>query len=170
MKVQWKGPRWNQVYIINAAFDEVPTCPTNFGPDHRPTFTLAPEHKDGLYSMEQLFLERYTDPTEQTFIEDVFEGDAAHWEAMKNSRWIGKYYRKWKQKAEARLLSEAMTKIVETAFDPSNRNSFNALKYLVERGTKADKKTNVGRPKKEKEVETVSSKDLLADIERLKGQ
>ena len=119
--------------------------------------------------MEQLFMEHYTDPTEYSFIQDVFEGDIEHWEAIKKSQFVAKYYEVWKKNAEAKLLSDAMLKIVSTAFDDSNRNSFQALKYLVERDAKTPKRPTAGRPKKEKEPDSVDSKDLLADIARLKA-
>lgn len=168
MKIEWKDVRKAVKYVINRCFIELINRSSVSIENYKPTFTLAEEDRDGYYSMERLFLEHYQDPTEYTFVQDVFDGDIQHWDAMKTSQWIEPYYKKWKKKAEAKLLSEAMNKIVSTAFDESNRNSFQALKYLVERKQKDDTKTKVGRPKKVKEEETVDSKELLADIARLK--
>ena len=169
MKVQWKDIRKNRKYYIARIFADLPCSPVPEDDSYVPTFTIAPEHKDGLYSMEQLFMEHYTDPTEYSFVQDVFEGDMDHWETVKSAPLIEKHYLNWKKNAEAKLLSDAMLKIVSTAFDENNKNSFQALKYLVERGAKATKRPTAGRPKKDKEVETVDNSDLLADIARLKG-
>lgn len=169
MKVVWKDRRKSRKYYINRIFADLPCTAIPDDDPYVPTFTIAPEHKDGLYSMEQLFMEHYKDPTEYSFVQDVFEGDLDHWEAVKSSTWVEKYYLNWKKNAEAKLLSDAMMKLVNTAFDESNKNSFQALKYLVERDAKAAKRPTAGRPKKEKETDTVDSSDLLADIARLKG-
>lgn len=166
MKVQWKDRRKSRKYYINRIFADLPCTAIPDDDPYVPTFTIAPEHKDGLYSMEQLFMEHYTDPTEYSFVQDVFEGDLDHWEAVKSSTWVEKHYLNWKKNAEAKLLSDAMMRLVNTAFDGNNKNSFQALKYLVERDAK---RPTAGRPKKEKETNTADSSDLLADIARLKG-
>ena len=170
MKVQWKDIRKNRKYYIARIFADLPCSPVPEDDSYVPTFTIAPEHKDGLYSMEKLFMEHYTDPTEYSFVQDVFEGDIEHWEAVKSSVSMVKRYESWKKKAEAMLISDAMMKIVSTALDENNKNSFQALKYLVERGEKLAKRPTAGRPKKEKKEEEVDSKDLLADIARLRGE
>ena len=169
MKVVWKDRRKSRKYYINRIFADLPCTAIPDNDPYVPTFTIAPEHKDGLYSMEQLFMEHYTDPTEYSFVQDVFEGDLDHWEAVKSSTWVEKHYLNWKKNAEAKLLSDAMMKLVNTAFDENNKNSFQALKYLVERDAKTPKRPTAGRPKKEKESDSVDSKDLLADIARLKA-
>ena len=168
-KVIWKDVRKRRKYFTNRIFADLPCTAIPEDDPYVPTFTIAPEHHDGLYSMEQLYMEHYSDPTEYAFVQDVFEGDLDHWEAVKNSQWLAKYCALWKKNAEAKLLSDAMMKIVSTAFDDNNKNSFQALKYLVERDGKAPKKTGPGRPKKEKEIETVDNSDLLADIARLRS-
>lgn len=166
-KISWNDYRWRQKYITLAAFADLPEGMRERKNDYKPTFTILDYDHDGLYSIEKLFLEHYEDPTEYSFVEDVFEGDVTHWEIFKNSSIINKYYIKWKKKAEAILLSKAMTKIVDTAFDETNKNSFAALKYLVERNGKTDKKS-VGRPKKEKTTDDIDSSSLLEDIKRLR--
>lgn len=166
--IKWKSYRWNQKYITVKAFADIPTVSDYIRGDYPATFTIDSKDHDGLYSMERIFLECYTDPTEYLFVQTCFEGDIKHWEVMKNSPQINKYYVQWKQKAEAKLISEAMLKIVTTAFDDNNKNSFTALKYLVDRGSKGDSKRGVGRPKKEKEADDGDSKVLLEAINRLK--
>ena len=169
MKVIWKDKRKSNKYYINRIFADLPCTAIPDDDPYVPTFTIAPEHKEGLYSMEQLYLEHYTDPTEYSFVQDVFEGDIDHWEAVKTSQWLSRHYGMWKKRADAMLVSAATKRIVETAFDENNKNSFQALKYLVERGEKTTKKAGAGRPKKEKAAEEVDNSDLLADIARLRG-
>ena len=168
MPIKWKSYRWRQKYITVKAFADLPEISDMARGEYDATFTIEPEDKDDLYSMERLFLEYYQDPTEYQIVQNVFDGDLQHWEVFKNSGVIHKYYLKWKKKAEAKLLSEAMRRIVETAFDEESKNSFTALKFLVDRGNKTQEKKGAGRPKKEKEEETVDSKTLLADIARIK--
>lgn len=170
MKIKWNDKRKNGKYYVIPIFADLPEYILREDKGYKPTFTIAPDHHDGLYSMEKLFLEHYTDPTEFSFIQDVFEGDIEHWETVKSSVCIAKRYESWKKKAEAMLISDAMMKIVSTALDENNKNSFQALKYLVERGEKLAKRPTAGRPKKEKKEDEVDSKDLLADIARLRGE
>lgn len=166
-KIKWNDVRFNRRYIINQIFYDLPSDIVSV-PGYKPTFTLKPVDTDGYYSMERLFLEHYQDPTEYSFIRDVFEGDTDHWEAFKNGDFTGNLYRKWKAAAIGRLQSEAMNKIVATAFDDNNKNNFNALKYLVDLDKKTPAKSR-GRPKKEKPVEDVDTSSLLEDIKRLKS-
>lgn len=164
MKIKWNDYRQNVKYITNAAIADLPYLREGYHGDYKPTFTIAPEHHDGLYSLEQLFVEHYNDPTEYSFVEDVFEGDVKHWEVFKNSTFIKPYYERWKAKAEGKLMSEAMSKIVMTAFDENNKSSFQALKYLVERN---QPKAARGRPKKEKDTSTGDDKLLMDAIKRM---
>lgn len=138
-----------------------------FTPDYKATFTLSEEDHDGLYSLPKLFLKHYTDPTEMSFVNEVFDGDIEHWEAFKNTKAIVPIYQKLRKKADMMLQSAAMNKIVSIAFDESNKNNFTALKYLVDRKP-AEPSKGRGRPKKEEKVEEVSSKELLKDLERLR--
>lgn len=165
---KWNDYRRSVKYITNAAFLE------QIGPGavklegYKPTFTLADEDKEGCYSFSKLFLKHYKDPTEMSFINEVFEGDIKHWETFKTSNFIAPIYERLRRKADLMLQSDAIGKIVEIAFDDNNRNNFTALKYLVDRNKTATK-TGAGRPKKVKEENEIDSKDLLADISRLKG-
>lgn len=164
MKITWNDVRKTTKYITNSAFEGLIAPGMHLKEGYKPTFTVKPYHHDGLYSMEQLFIEHYMDPTEYSFVEDVFEGDFKHWEAMKTSLNIQPLYENWKKKAEARLMSEAMNKIVTIAFDENNKSCFQALKYLVERKPKE----KVGRPKKVKEPDKGDDKVLLEAIKRIK--
>lgn len=155
----WKDKRQTVKgkYITKACFVELPRLE-----NYTPSFTLSAEDHDGLLSMEKLFLKYYTDPTEYLFVQEVFEGDFKHWETMKTAQIISEYYEDWKQKALKKLQSEVMQKLIESAID---KNNIQAIKYLLDMQVEKQK---AGRPKKEKKVEEVDQKDLLADIARLK--
>ena len=159
----WKDVRKNgSRYVTNSAFVEF-----NIVPDYKPTFTLADEDHDGLISFPKLFLSYYKDPSESTFVEDVFEGDWKHWELFKNSINISEVYELLRKQADKRLESEAINKIISIAFDDNNKNNLQALKFIIDGKTNKPEK-KVGRPKKEKKEPEIDSKDLLADIQRLK--
>jgi len=158
--MKWKDRRQTAKgkYVTKACFAELPRLP-----GYEPTFTLSADDHDGLLSMEKLFLSYYTDPTEYLFVQEVFEGDFKHWEEMKTGVVMKEYYEDWKQKALKKLQSEVMQKLIESAIE---KNNVQAIKYLLDMQVE---KTKVGRPKKEKKVEEVDQKDLLADIARLKA-
>ena len=164
---KWNDYRCNPKYVTNGAFLEQIAPVGDRNKEYKPTFTTADEDKDGCYSFSKLFLSHYTDPTEMTFINEVFEGDLKHWETFKTSNAIAPIYERLRKKADLMLQSDAMRRIYAIAMDDNNKNSFTALKYLADRAPKPAKEP-VGRPKKVKETEEVSSKDLLADIERLR--
>lgn len=165
---KWNDYRMSRTkYVTNAAFlEQIGTGP-NKNTEYKPTFTIEEDDKDGCYSFSKLFLKHYTDPTEMSFVNEVFEGDLKHWEVFKTAVGFSPIYEKLRTKADLMLQSAAIRKIVDIAMDDSNRNNFTALKYLADRAPKPIKK-EVGRPKKEKETAEISSKDLLADIERLR--
>lgn len=162
MAIKWKYNRQSASgkYILAASFAEF-----NYSKTVEPTFTTAEEDHDGLISMERLFLEYYTDPTEYRFVQEVFDGDVRHWELMKESQYIRDLYPNWKAKALKKLQSEAMQVLVSSALNKDNKQNLPALKYLLEL---TDEKKGRGRPKKSKNELEVSNKDLLADIARLK--
>lgn len=168
-KVTWRDYRKKVNYVTIQAVKELICNRGKRFTGYTPTFTLHEEDEDGCYSLPKLFLEYCYDPTEKEFVDNVFDGDFRHWDKFRNNVFIRKYYEDWKARAERKLLSEVMLKMVEMAFDNSNKSSFSALKYLADRGFKEEKQA-VGRPKKEKTPEKVDDKDLLADIARLKGE
>ena len=96
-----------------------------------PIFTLETEDKDGLISLPKAYEKYYQDPTEYNFVKDYFDGNFTHWEEFKNSPKIRPVIEGLKKKNEKRLEAEAMAKIVNIAFDDSNKNNLAALKILV---------------------------------------
>lgn len=162
MKITWKDSRRpGKKYVTASAFAET-MCSDNY----TPTFTLADEDHDGLISFSKLFLSYYMDPSESSFVEDVFEGDWKHWKMFKSSTMTKDLYQDLRRRADEMLAGAAMNKIIDIAFDDNNKNNLQALKFIIDGATK-QKKEPVGRPKKEKKEPEIDSKDLLADIKRL---
>jgi hypothetical protein len=147
---------------LGAAFVEY-----SYGCSIKPVFTIAEEDHDGYLSFPKLFLAHYKDPTEMSFVNDVFNGDLKYWNQFKSANNVEKLYKELREKADLMLQSEAMNKIVSIAFDDNNKNNLAALKYLVDDKKKKEKKV-VGRPKKVEEVEEIDNAELLEDIKRLK--
>lgn len=162
MKITWKdyrksGPK----YVTNSAFKEYNTMA-----DYESTFTLADEDHDDLISFSKLFLSYYRDPSERSFVDDVFEGDWKHWKKFKEGSISGEIYKELRQQADEMLVGDAMNKVLTIAFDDNNKNNLQALKFIID-GKTSKTKEKVGRPKKEKKEPEIDSKDLLADIKRL---
>lgn len=163
MKITWKDSRRpGAKYVTASAFAET-MCSDNY----KPTFTTADEDKGDLLSFSKLFLSYYMDPSEETFVRDVFEGDWKHWNIFKNSTMTKEMYKELRKRADEMLAGAAMNKVIAIAFDDDNKNNLQALKFIID-GAAKQKKEPVGRPKKEKKEPEVDSKDLLADIQRLK--
>lgn len=163
MKITWKdyrraGPK----YVTNSAFKEYNTTT-----DYQSTFTLADEDRDGLLSFSKLFLSYYRDPSERQFVDDVFDGDWRHWKKFKEGTISGGIYEELRRRADEMLIGDAMNKVLAIAFDDNNKNNLQALKFIID-GKTSKAKEKVGRPKKEKKEPEIDSKDLLADIKRLK--
>lgn len=163
MKITWKDYRKiGQRFVTQSAFYELNTIS-----GYKPTFTTADEDHDDLISFSKLFLSYYKDPSEQQFVEDVFEGDWRHWKNFKESSVAGEIYKTLRQQADEMLVGDAMKKVLDIAFDDNNKNNLQALKFIID-GKTSKVKEKVGRPKKEKKEPEINSKDLLADIQRLK--
>ena len=177
MEIKWNDHRrGTRRYITQSAFADWLGDGDLKMPNYKPTWTIADEDHDGLYSFKKWFLKYYRDPTETQFVDACFEGDLRHWNIFKNTKTIKVYYEEAKREAEQRLLKDIMSKIVETAMDDNNKSQMVALKYLAERGAKileADAPTR-GRPKKadvEKAAREIAEEDkaAAADLKRILG-
>lgn len=145
--------------------------------DHiKPTWTIADEDHDGLYSFRKWFMKFYQDPTETEFVKECFEGDWKHWEVFKATKGIDEMYRLLKKEAEQKLLADTYKKILEIAMDSNNKSQMTALKYLADRGNKVtgEEGPGRGRPKKSEIAAAAreiaqEDKDLKEDLERING-
>lgn len=149
-KIHWRDRKrdgsWQHKYITVGAIYGLPSGLKNY----TPTFTIAKEDHDGYLSLYKLFMKYYKDPTEMHFIDDVFDGDILHWEALKSSPKFKPHYENWKREAIYRFKAEMIQEVLSTALDPTNKQRFTALKYLNEVIEPKEAKRPVGRPSKTK--------------------
>lgn len=148
-------------YVTISMFKEL-----NKHADYKPTFNMKKDDDATTYSFEKIYL-ALSDPTEYRLVQEVFNNDAKHWEACKSSPELVDFIEKCREKLMKKLQSEAFGKIMSLAFDDGNKNQMAALKILYDiKPIKTVK--DVGRPKKEKKADEISTVDILEDIKRLK--
>lgn len=133
-------------------------------------YTLKTRDHKGYLSLYKLFMEE-NDPTEYTFaIKYLLDWD--HWCSLKETTWFKPIYEKWVEELETRVKSKALANLMKEAQEKDGKNTFQANKYLLEKGWK-DKPTNTkGRPTKEdikKEANRIFQKEkqVREDLERL---
>ena len=109
------------------------------------------------YSLKKLFLQFYNDPTEITFVDEVFNGNYEHWKYFRDfTKAVRELYAITKEEAELRLLKDAIQGMSELAASPSKAQAA-AIKFLADRGMKVgEEKRGRGRPKKAPEVDTAA--------------
>ena len=173
--MKWNDYRIKSIkYVTNSSFADL-SCPgTKLDDSYKPTWTVADEDHDGLYSFKKWFLKFKEDPTEIKFVDACFEGDYRHWEAFKSSQYIRPIYERVKKEAEKRLLADVMQKLYSAAMDDNNKSQMVALKFLVDRGQKLsdDEPKGRGRPKKadiDKAAREIAEEDkaLAEDLKRI---
>lgn len=141
----------------------------------QPSFTVKEKHlvkEEGTYySLRQLYME-CLDPTEQKFIDLVFNGDKYHWERIKNNDVIRTAirYDEWEEELNIRLRSLGIHTVIQEV-KTDGRNKFAAAKWLAEGQWKPQKR---GRPSnEEKEARLKEEANLMQsikeDLERLNG-
>lgn len=173
--MKWNDYRRKAVkYVTNGAIADLVAPGVVPMEDYKPTWTVADEDHDGLYSFKAWFLKFRNDPTETRFVDECFEGDFKHWEAFKNSKYIKPIYENIKKEANQRNLADVMGKIMDTAMDDNNKSQMVALKYLVDRYSKeaGEPGTGRGRPKKadvERAAKEIAEEDkaLAEDLKRI---
>lgn len=108
-------------------------------------FTLAGEdkvYKGKTYpSLKRLYLE-YQDPKEYNFA-NTYLYDWPHWKRLCNNSIVGKHIEEWREELELKLVSEGVLNLISLATD---KESFQAAKYLADRGWDKSEK---GRPSNE---------------------
>lgn len=129
------------------------------------------------FSLKKLYLD-CMDPTEEKFVQLAFDGNRIQWERIKNSEALSKllkrtdtdvpWFDEWKYELELRLQSEGIEGIRDIASDPDNKQNFQALKWLAEKGWDKSK----GRPtksdiEKERKLKSASYKEIESDLNRM---
>lgn len=175
--MKWNDYRRKAVkYVTNGAIADLVAPGVVALEGYHPTWTVADEDHDGLYSLKKWFLKFKSDPTETKFVDECFEGDFRHWEAFKNSQYIRPIYERIKKEATQRNLADIIQKITDTAMDDNNKSQMVALKYLVEKYSKdiGEPSAGRGRPKKadiDKAAKEIAEEDKAAaeDLKRIMG-
>ena len=169
----WKSDITNSTgkYCTSSAIKELSTNPGAV----EPSFTID-RYDNELPSLFKLFMSFYTDPTEITFVNEVFNGDYRHWTAFKNSKLFKPYYDQWREEADLRLLSDSIRGI-QTLANTEGKSQLPALKYLADRGyNRTEEESKRGRPskaEKEKVIKEISEREeesraILFDIKSKK--
>lgn len=173
--MKWNDYRRKAVkYVTNGSIADLVAPGVVPMEGYKPTWTVAEEDHDGLYSLKKWFLKYKSDPTETQFVDECFEGDFRHWEAFKNSQYIKPIYERIKKEATQRNLADVMQKITTIALDDNNKSQMVALKYLVDKYSKetGEPSTGRGRPKKadvERAAKEIAEEDkaLAEDLKRI---
>ena len=159
---------------------------TNVTGDYTPSFTVKPRDTefDGvLYpSMKRLYLE-CLDPTEETFVNLVFDGDWLQWDRIRYSPQLLQYmkrgaginpdttwYDEWREELETKLRSMGVKAVIAIAQDKADKNSFAAAKFL----TTGQWKGNRGRPSKaeiarERRIHSGVNSENREELERMEA-
>ena len=152
----------NNHYLLRALFLEESYTDTS-----RVLYTLTnKDHERGYKSLYRLYME-LKDPYEYDFANKYFDG-WDHWEALCNTAWFKPHIKKWRRQLEIRLRSEALSRIFEEALSDS-KNSYNANKFLVEKGWVDRAEGKRGRPTKEEIKNELTVKEQQEDYDRIIG-
>ncbi len=134
-------------------------------------YTLKDQDHEGYPSFYRLYME-IDDPTEWEVAQQLVDG-WEHWEMLCSCGWFKPYVERYRKEVELRMKSKALVRIRAEA-KAATRESFNANKYVLEKGwePKADQKNGRGRPSKEEikkaanEIAATESR-LTADFDRI---
>lgn len=131
-----------------------------------PVFTLY-EDKPGFINARKTFIE-LGDPTGYKWAITYLDS-WIHWEKLLRAKWFKEAYDSWMVELNAKLQSEAISKIREIAMDPESKSALPAARYLAE----LEKKRNTkGRPAKatiDAELKRITQidKDTEDDAQRI---
>jgi len=109
-------------------------------------YTLKDTDHMGYPSLYRLYMET-NDPTEWKFA-TTHLGGWKHWEMLCDCTWFKPYVERWRRELELRMKSQALARIMAEA-KTSNKESFSANKYLLEKGWEPKDSSKRGRPSKD---------------------
>lgn len=120
-------------------------------------------------SLYKLYMDT-NDPTEWRFATTYLDG-WEHWEILCECSWFKPYIERWRRELELRMKSEALARIMREG-KTNSKESFQANKYLLEKGWEPKTTQKRGRPSKEEiaqEARTIleSTSRIEEDFERL---
>jgi hypothetical protein len=133
-------------------------------------YTLKEKDHQGYPSLKRLYLEE-KDPTEYRFASKYLD-NYSHWVELCACSWFKPHLEEWRRELELYIKSMALVKIFEEAENTLGKNTFNANKYLLERGWIDKDKNTRGRPSKQQIKEAANqlaqdNQQIEADYERL---
>lgn len=132
-------------------------------------YTLKDVDHEGYPSLYRLYMET-NDPTEWKFATTYLDG-WEHWEMLCGCNWFKPFVERWRRELELRMKSEALSRIMREA-KTSSKESFQANKYLLEKGWEPKETSRRGRPSKaevQEEAHRIASVNsrLNDDFERI---
>ncbi len=127
-------------------------------------YTLKDLPHQGFPSLYRLYMD-CNDPTEYEFANEYLDG-WEHWTMLCECTWFQPFRDRWRKELELRETAAALRKIRAAAHEDS-RQSFQANKFLIERGW--EEKASKGRPskqavKKEAQLQAAEQMKLKKDI------
>lgn len=152
-------------YLMRSLFLE-----TRNNPDLDPIYTLKDQDKEfqgkTYLSLYRLYMET-SDLTEYDFATQYLES-WDQWVQLTSKGWFKPYIERWRTELELKLKCEALRRMIKEAVE-GGKNSYNANKFIVERGwvPKETEGSRRGRPSKaeiaRKAAEEVFSNTQISD-------
>jgi len=109
-------------------------------------YTLKDVDHEGFPSLYRLYMETM-DPTEWNFANKYLES-WTHWERLKECSWFKPIHERWIRELDLKIKSKALFRIMHEA-TTNSKESFQANKYLLEKGWEPKTTSGRGRPSKE---------------------
>lgn len=136
-----------------------------------PPFCLH-ESKHGLISFRDKYVE-LGDPTGYKITQELLGGNYRHWQELLKCKWFVAAKKEWDVELDAKLASEGLDKIRETA-QSDDKQALVAARYLANKEYREKVKTTRGRPSKDElsgELKRMSAEEkaIFEDAERIKA-
>lgn len=103
-----------------------------------------------VYPSLRKFYVELEDPTEYLFATQYLD-NWAHWTKLRDANWFQPFLKDWREELDVRLRSKALVRLREKAMNPSDKESGQINKFLVQSGWKdTSSSAKAGRPTKAK--------------------
>jgi hypothetical protein len=115
------------VFYTKAIFGDFGVSPLNL------CYLESNLNKKDLPVLRQLYVAlTVNDPTEVTFVEEIFDGDFTWWFRLSGTAWFQKHLKDWKREADIKRKSKAFEAIVKEATSAESKNALQAARYLID--------------------------------------
>jgi len=133
----------NGVFYTKAIFADFGDAPQNL------CYLESNLNKKSLPVLRQLYVSlTINDPTEVTFVTEVFDGDFSWWFRLSSTAWFSKHLKDWKREADVKRKSKAFEAIIKEATSES-RNALQAARYLIDEPWKKSRTKEAIKEKQE---------------------